>query len=252
MSFLNNLVSIGKSAAGFLGGNDIGSVLTRTALLGLAVNKLNSSINKGNDAGVNNQGTRQQLNPDTEHSIPVVYGTAFVEGIVTDAVLANNNKTMWYCITLCERTGVMLDGTQSAIFFEEVYYDGLRVDFASDGVTVDRMYAEDGDIINNYNGKIRFYPFSGDSTTPAAFTTESDGNTFNAYNIFPGWDSTKTMSDLVFCLVRVDYDARNSLTGLGELRFKLSNTLKKPGDVLFDYMTNARYGAGIPAEEINQ
>jgi hypothetical protein len=30
----------------------------------------------------------------------------------------------------------------------------------------------------------------------------------------------------------------------------MKNTMTLPGDVLYDYMTNTRYGAGIPEAEI--
>ena len=72
-----------------------------------------------------------------------------------------------------------------------------------------------------------------------------------AYNLFPQWTDAHTMNQLVFALVRIDYNKDKNSTGLGNLQFKLSNTMSMPGDCLYDYMTNTRYGAGIPPEEIN-
>ena len=60
------------------------------------------------------------------------------------------------------------------------------------------------------------------------------------------------MNNLAFVLVSIVYNAEKNLTGLGNMQFKVTNTMKQPGDVLFDYMTNARYGAGIPEAEINK
>jgi hypothetical protein len=58
------------------------------------------------------------------------------------------------------------------------------------------------------------------------------------------------MSSLVFALVRVEYNKERNVTSLGDIQFKLTNTLSQPGDVVNDYMKNTRYGAGIPDTEI--
>jgi hypothetical protein len=35
------------------------------------------------------------------------------------------------------------------------------------------------------------------------------------------------------------------------MRFKIQNSMTLPGDCIYDYMTNTRYGAGIDPAEIN-
>lgn len=60
------------------------------------------------------------------------------------------------------------------------------------------------------------------------------------------------MNDLNFVVVSVRYNAEKDIRNLGEWTFRVRNTMKQPGDVLFDYMTNTRYGAGIPEAEINK
>jgi hypothetical protein len=254
MSFLDSVVSFGKTALGFVGGDTLGGSLARTALLGFATKKLNDMVVKENEAGQaakRDMGTREQVDPDTEHAIPVVYGEAYLSGMVTDAVLTSDNKTMWYCITLSEKTGSLMNGTPSVISFKELYWNGNRVEFGADGVTVSGMVSEDKVVANNYNGKVRVYPFNNGSTGATKFVGLGTGNSSPAYSIFPNWTSAHTMDELVFCLVRVDYDGAAGVTGLGDLKFRLSNTMKQPGDVLYDYMTNTRYGAGIPAQEMN-
>ena len=72
-----------------------------------------------------------------------------------------------------------------------------------------------------------------------------------AYNVFPGWDSSKQMTGLVFAIIRVDYDATYNVTDLGSWKFQVKNTMTNAGDCLYDYMTNTTYGAGIPAGSIN-
>jgi hypothetical protein len=58
------------------------------------------------------------------------------------------------------------------------------------------------------------------------------------------------MDKLAFALVRVEYNKEKSVTSLGEIEFKMNNTMFEPGDCVYDYMTNTRYGAGIPESEI--
>jgi hypothetical protein len=177
-----------------------------------------------------------------------------VSGRITDAVMAANNFEMWVCVTLCEKTGNLIDGTPSAISFEEMYIDNMRIGFRSDGVTVETIWDDSGNSSNQWDGLISVYPFNGGSTSPTTFTTESTGNSANAYDIMPNWSSTDTMNDLVFCIIRFRYSSEQTkkLTSIGrDIKFKLSNTMTQPGDCMNDYLQNARYGAGISSAEID-
>jgi hypothetical protein len=78
----------------------------------------------------------------------------------------------------------------------------------------------------------------------------SNGSLLAAYALMPNWGTDHTMNDLVFALVRVDYNKEKNVTGLGTIDFKMKNTMTQSGDVLYDYMTNTRYGAGIDPAEI--
>lgn len=251
MSFIDSIVGFGKKAFGFATGTSIGSQLARTALLGYALNRVASSAQKANQQ--QDKGVQLTLDPDTEYSVPVLYGEGFVTGKITDAVMADNNFDMWVCFTLCEKTGNKIDGTASAISFKEIYVDGMRLGFKDDGTTVQTIWDDSANNSEQWADLIEVYPFSGGSTSPVSFYTESAGNSLPAYSIMPGWTSTDTMNELVFCIMKFRYSSEQTkkLTSIGrEIKFKLSNTMTEPGDCLFDYMTNTRYGAGIPAAEI--
>lgn len=258
MSFIDSIVDFGKSALGFLGGNSTGSALARSALLGLGLNYLNRSTRKENEAQAAaetriDMGVREQVDPNTDSPIPVVYGNAYLGGYVTDAVLTNSNQTMWYCLTLCEKTGTLLStGDDSVISFQEIFWNGSRMQFNGDGVTVRALVDEDGVVNTDVNGLIRVYVYNNGSANPTNITGYAQGNTQPAYNVFPNWTTAHTMDELVFALVRVDYNSTNSVTGLGTMQFRLNNTMKLPGDVLNDYLTNTRYGAGVAPEDIAQ
>jgi hypothetical protein len=257
MSWLDDIIDFGSSAIDWLGSSGIGSSLARTALTGFALNKITSSINKDNEAAQNttpqiDPGVRLQVDPDTEYRIPLVYGEATLGGAVTDAVLTNGNATMWYCITICEKTGkVNLGaGADSTFAFNDIYWDDSRLIFQSDGITVAGFIDKSGYVCQDYNGKIKIYCFDGNSNTQRAMSNYPLASTVNAYAIMPNWNNFYTMTNLVFAIVRVDYDATAGVKGLGKVKFKLTNSMSQPGDVMYDYMTNTRYGAGIDPTEI--
>ena len=255
MSFIDDIADFASSTKSFITGNGIGSTLARTALAGLALSQIAKSINKDNEKKdtPTDYSIRNQSAPNTNNSIPVVYGTAILGGKVTDAVLTNSNQTMWFCLTICEKTGTLMStGANSQISFEAVYWNQLKVNFQSDGITVASFSDEDGNVVTDPDGLIKIYPFSGNSTSPINFSGYSSGNGYYAYNLFPDWTTSHTMSDLVFALVRVDYNKTKNVTELGDIQFKVKNTIVQPGDCLYDYMTNTRYGAGIASGEINQ
>ena len=255
MSFLDTIVDLGKSAVSFLRKDDIASSLARTAITGFALSKLTKSVNKENQVNTSpavDPGVRIQVNPNTEAKIPVVYGTAVVSGAVTDAVLTNGSQTMFYCLTLCEKTGNLGlgYGDPSSFSFLEVYWNDNKMVFGTDGITATGYYDTEGNLCTNINGLVKVYCYAGSSTTPVVPAGYSNNALYNAYDIMPNWTSNHAMSDLVFAIVRVDYNAQQNIKGLANMRFKIRNTMTQPGDCLYDYMTNTRYGAGIDPLEI--
>jgi hypothetical protein len=256
-SFLDDIVNVGSSIWDWATGSSISAGTARAAGLAYLLKEVQDSINKDNarpekqTTYVPDYGVREQIDPDTEHKIPVVYGTAVAGGAITDAVMTNSNQTMWYCITLSEQTGVIY-GTnqQSQISFEAVYWNETQVNFRSNGITATSLTDDNGNASSDIDGLVEFYFFSGGSNKPVKLSGYSQGNGQAANQLFPGWTTSHTMNDLVFALVKVTYNKEKNITGLGNIQFKLKNTMSQPGDCLYDYMTNTRYGAGITPEEI--
>jgi hypothetical protein len=247
MSFLQGIINFGK----ILGG----SSLVQTALIGWTLNKVTKSVNKANnltdDANID-QGVRLQVAPSTTNKIPVLYGAGYFGGSITDAVMTNTNKTMYYAITLCEKTGIKLSDNQASVTtFKDIYWNDQRMVFNADGITANFTVDRSGIADTSISGLVKVWCYDGNSTTPRTIENYTATNTSTAYTIMPGWTAgTHPMSDLVFAIVEINYNRDKNLTALGDVVFHLENSIKLPGDCLYDYMTNTRYGAGISAGEI--
>jgi hypothetical protein len=227
--------------------------LARTAITGYALSKLTDSINKSNEKEDNSY-NRITVDPDMEHKIPVVYGKAAVPGIVTDAALTNSNKTMYYVVVLCEKTGNLNlgAGAASSFTFNSIYRDDCKLVFDTDGITVTKWIDRDGNEDTSPNGLIKVWCYNGSSLSPVVPLGYTNGSLTSAYTVMPNWTSAHAMSDLIFAIVRIDYNKEDkNITALGNFKFVLENSMNQPGDCMYDYMTNTRYGAGIAAAEIN-
>lgn len=264
MSFFSTIVDLGKSALGFLSSNSLGANLAKTAITGFLLNKVSSSVNKSNDAARSvaattppvDPGTPLEIVPNQNNRIPVLYGEAFVPGIITDAHLSADNTVMTYVFTLSERTGdLMSTGLASEYQFEDVYLDDQRVVFKSDAITVDYTLDRDGnqDISLRDLVTVRFY--AGGSA--ASFQQGQSGGypitpemAENAWDVVPTWTSFHVMNQLIFAVITVTYNSNNGLRGVPRPLFHIINSMSQPGDVLYDYATNTRYGAGIDPEDI--
>ena len=262
MSWLDDIIDFGSSAVKFVSGNSAGSQLSRLALTGLLVNQVSKTVNRANSgtsssarsggAPAVDRGVKVQVNPNTENRIPVVYGSTFLSGMIVDAELTNNNKTMHYVIAISEKTGnVSLGaGAASEFTFEDIYWNDQRLVFQSDGITVNYSVDRDSNIDYSLQNQVQIYCFNNGSESPVVPDNYTNTSLQFAYSIMPSWVGTEAMSDLAFVIVRVDYSKEKNVTQLGNLVFHLTNSLNQPGDCLYDYMTNTRYGAGITSAEI--
>jgi len=193
--------------------------------------------------GAQDQGVRVQLPPATENRVPIVYGHAFQQGVITDARISNDNKTMTYVITLSEYVS---SGSWTA---GEIYWNDQRLVFKADGFTVDYSIDSDGKSNQNLNNLVRCWVWAGG--TGSASQIKGPSPAVDAYSIIPNTTASYAMSDLVFAVVQLDYNSEKGTTGLPTMTFELENSLKNPGLVWYDYMTNTRYGAGFDTNEVN-
>lgn len=254
-----DFISAIKTGWSWVTGKSVAAALTRTVLLGYALNKLNSSKkdNPSDGGGAGQQpdpGVKVQVEANTRNKIPVLYGEAFVAGKITDAVMTNNNQTMWYCVTISETTGTKLsDSLASSYILEDVYWNDQRIIFTAFGRDINYTIDRDGNIDRSLQNRVSIFFYAGGSASSYYLTPDNytaDPTPPNAWTIMPDWTSNHTMNDLIFAIVRVDYDRERGVNGLGNLVFHLKNSMELPGDCIYDYMTNNKYGAGIDPAEI--
>lgn len=262
MSFFSDIVELGRSALDWLGRDTIGSNLARTAISGLILNQTQKSITAANAQSAAAASTalrgqviddqaRLQVTPDTAHAIPVVYGTATLGGAITH-VESQNYSTLYVVFTLCEVTGTKLsDGLASSFQFDEIRINDQRVVFAAGGQVVQYTLDRSGAIDNSLDGLVEIRCYANGSANPVRPVGYASGGTLeSAWDFIPTWTNTDTMNNLVFAVVRLTYNSQRGVTGIPNISFQITNSMTLPGDCIQDYMTNTRYGAGIPIEEI--
>ena len=229
---------------------------------------INGNPNKKGNASAASQGGRIQVPPATNNKIPVLYGSAYVNGIITDARLISTdqktNNTMFYCLVLsetCKTVGAVYD-------VNNIYWNDLRltqVDSTTNAHKIkDGRKTVDGpgeDFIDTnfvVDGaslvEVRVYAGSS-AANKQIFPTQASGNTQAAYDFWGNddnsWTTSFGMTGLVFAIVKVTYNGEKGFTALPNMTFDVSNSVNNPADVWQDYMTAVRYGANISVSDID-
>ena len=241
-----------STAWSYLTGKSIGASLVKTALLGYAsrlLYKSTESASTGKEEIVD-KGVRIQLDPSTDNRIPVLYGEAYFGGYITDVKLAADYKKITFCLTLAELTGNKLSTNAATVYsWQNVYLNGNRVVFKADGFTVDYTVDSSGNQDVSLRDLIKVYVYFNQTGVQP---TGSSGTTPSPFTTMPGWtNGTHSMANLCYAIVEVTYNKDSGVNGLPDCVFRVTSSMTLPGDVLYDYMTNSRYGADIDSSEIN-
>lgn len=239
----------------FTGGGALGS-LARTVAIGYVLNRVTANANKStnNNFTQPNNTIKLQVPPASNQKIPVLYGSSYFGGIISEAVMSNNNQRMTYVVTLAEKTGNLLSSGSSTVYtFGEIYWDDQRVYFKADGITIDYTIDRQGSRDESLRDLVKIYCYAGSSSSSnQKFPTGYSGTQVNAYSVVPNWNSAFAMNNLIFAVVEVNYSAERNVKGIAnQLIFQVNSTMNKPGDVIYDYLTNNIYGANIALSEID-
>lgn len=189
-------------------------------------------------------GQRQQLPPAGNNKLPVVYGTAYVGGIITDMSISSNNQDIYWVIALCEVTNTESGGSPDTISFGNIYWGGKRVVFNANGYSVDSLLDESTGQTQNVAGYMDVWLYRNGSNQPANSSTPAT-TVLSASGLIYTWNGAKQMSNCAFAIVHLKYSQSRGTVGLSQTRFQVTNSRTLPGDCFYDYLTSARYGAAI-------
>jgi len=201
-----------------------------------------------------NPGNRQQITPATDNKLPVVYGSAYVGGTITDLCITENNQTLYYILAICEVTNSNSGQSPDSITFGNVYYGGKKVIFNStDLYKVDSLLDETTMVYDTtVAGKMEIYTYANGSNNPtnssiSAITVLSDSDIVASAR----WDSTKLMSNCAFAIIKLTYSQSANIRGIEQTKFQVTNSRTNTGDCFYDYLINTRYGAAISLSQID-
>lgn len=194
-----------------------------------------------------NPGNPQQVPPATDNKLPIVYGTGWVGGIITDLSITANNQTLYYVLALSECTG-----TSDTITFGNVYFGGRRCVFdATNRYIVTGLLDESTGLTDTtVNGYLNIYLYPKGSFSVGNSSTSAIAVMQNA-NLVYQWNSTKLMTNCAFAIVQITYNQNANLTGIQPTKFQLTNSRTAPGDCFLDYLTSTTYGAALPLASID-
>ena len=210
-----------------------------------------NSFDQGTSSQSENSGNRQQVPPATDNKLPVLYGSAYVGGAVTDLSISSDNQQLYYVLSIAEVTSTNPGQTPDTITFGDVYFGGKLVTFQSNGYTVASLTDESTGIVDTtVNGRIEFYLYNNGSNSPtnspytAIEVLQASGLTYT-------WDSTKLMTNTAFAILHLSYSQSANIRGLEATKFQLTSSRNNTGDCFYDYLINTRYGCAIPVNQID-
>lgn len=257
------IIYTGGLAAAAVGGGVLGAAITFGArvLAATTVSKMmtKASEDPGASASGSNvpPGNRFQAGPSLTNKLPVVYGNAYMPGILTDAVISTDQKYMWFVYAISEATdtGTFIFDDPNRIGYPLAYWNDKQMVF--DATDRTKVIAFRDDSVSppvddtKVNGKVYCYYYSRGSANPMygapnAISVLSDSVTGGGIDTPYRWTSTDVMSNTAFMIVRIQYDQDANLTSIGSLTTYIQNSLNQPGSVAIDYLTNTRYGCGVP------
>jgi hypothetical protein len=198
-----------------------------------------------------NPGSRAQIPPAGDNKLPVVYGSAYVGGIITDLSISQDNQDLYFVLALSEVTNTENGGTPDVMSFGNIYYGGKLVGFQEDGYTVASLYDASTEVTDTaVNGRIQIYLYNNGSNSPVN-SPYTAIEVMQASNLVYQWDANKLMSNCAFAIIHLHYSQSSNVTNLQQTRFKITNARTDVGDCIYDYMTSSRYGAALKPSQVD-
>jgi hypothetical protein len=211
-------------------------------------------VSDNNIGTIPNPGNRQQIPPATDNKLPVIYGSAFVGGTITDLSITEDLQTIYYVLSLAEVTNSENGNTGDIYTFGDIYWAGKKIVFstvAGEAYKVTGLLDESSGLIDTgVNGYLEIYLYRNGSNTPTNSAVSAIAVLSNPYLTYQ-WNSSKLMSNTAFAVIKIIYSQDAGTTGIQQTRFQINSPRSAPGDCFLDYLTSERYGAAVPLANID-
>jgi Putative phage tail protein len=229
-----------------------GALVAGTIAAGLTM--ITAKAMGGNVPSYVDSGVKVQLPPGTNNKVQKLYGRNFTGGIIIDAEIKNQNKTMAYALVLSEykagetwTVNKIYRGDTELVFGTSTQSHIVVSGIDPNATSTNAIGIDAGKKAKYPNGRLRCRVYAGgSSSTNQIFPTT---NKVDAYGTgtgqFNNWTSANTMEDLVFAIFECDYDPDNNIVGLDAVTFDIQNSLSEPSNVLLAYLRNDRYGVNL-------
>jgi hypothetical protein len=228
--------------------------------INFAVSQLITRAFADNPEAQQDMGVRQQVPPSAVNAVPIVYGEAYMGGTFVDAVLANEQRKMYYVLAI---SSISPNG-QFTFDQTKMYYGDRLIAFDP---TEQGKVASLSDQVNppdtKIAGNLYIYLFT---SNQAGTITPINSSGSSPHDIMGGTDIPivdqrwpaigRQMNGLAFAIVVMNYNRDADTTSLSPITFHVSHTLNstgvaKPGDVWYDYITNPVYGGAVDTTFVN-
>ena len=250
--------------AGFFGGGAIASLIVGLAL-SYIVGKIFAPEKEEREEPAD-QGVKQRIPTDPRNKLPIVYGTKSVAGQITYASISGNNQKMAFIIALAEGPVTSINTVKwddKTLSFSGNINTGLR--------SVSNASPDAGgsdDFLNSGRFRVRVFPAGGRCTEMEGFDSDWKAGLSDAQ-----LEIQRSMPNTAYAYCELTYDQEKRVTSLSNrLQFTITGktvrpltssttaanyetpaeaTSNNPAEILVDYLTNTRYGAGVPLNAID-
>lgn len=243
-------------ASALLGAAAAGTVAYAVTVFAVnfALSQIVTRIFGDNPETQQDMGVRQQVPPSAVNAIPVVYGSAYMGGTFVDAVLTEDQKTMYYVLAI----SCISPNGQFSFNTGTMYYGDRTIVFGTggDSTKVIKLIDEAGNENTKISGNlyINLYTSTAGGTITSANGASAPSTVMGGSDIAVGqrWPaSNRQMNGLAFAIVKLVYNRDADTTALQPLTFHVNHYLNstgtaKAGDVWQDYITSTIYGGAVP------
>jgi len=248
-------------ASAILGAAAVGTVAYAVTVFAVnfALSQIVARVFSDNPEAQQDMGVRQQVPPSAVNAIPVVYGSAYMGGTFVDAVLTEDQKTMYYVLAI----SCISPNGQFSFDTSTMYYGDRTIEFGTggDSTKVIKLIDEAGNENTKISGNlyINLYTSTAGGTITSSNGASAPSTVMGGSDIAVGqrWPaSNRQMNGLAFAIVKLIYNRDADTTALQPITFHVNHYLNgtgtaKAGDVWQDYITSTVYGGAVSGSLID-